>query len=579
VAGERRIVWFLLGFAAATGVVLALEPMPAAGQILDPLARSETPRRPGQGRPGAPRAPSDLRRTPLDVEEPDPFYDGRFGPDAASSARPAPTEAEQADGRATAEDAAAEDDIFGEAQARPRQIPIPQDGDPVSVIEASAPSDGDLSEPNVPPPADEEDITEVDMRSPEDVAVFAGAPAAYDPLLLQAEEFNPVFSASQFRQFGVDPFAPLGTTIGSFILYTAVEADGDYNSNVFASPEPVGDTALEVRPSVRLASNWNWHALELRASGDLSFHDRFSSEDDRAYLAEALGRLDITSRTNVQALVAHEEAQESRSAINASSAGTRPNITVNRERLALNHRFNRLTVQLRGSVIDTRYGTDILNGEAQSNADRNFTLYDQAVRPKWEFSPYLFLFSDIAFNQRNYQIPAFTDDLIRSSTGERYRVGVSFGEVSEILRGEVSLGYGRQTPNNRELEVIDGLLIDANLSWRVTPLTTLLFTAASEVAETTTTDSGGVMDRQYAVEARHNFSTRLVGIAGLAYTTRDFVGAGINETLLTAATGAEYYLSREAVLFSRYQHTVFDSTRPNSSYTVEEVQVGVRLRH
>jgi hypothetical protein len=238
-----------------------------------------------------------------------------------------------------------------------------------------------------------------------------------------------------------------------------------------------------------------------------------------------------------------------------------------------------LSVQLRGSVIDTRYGTNIFNGVAQSNADRDFTLYDQAVRPKWEFSPYLFVFSDIALNQRYYQIPAFTDGLIRSSTGERYRVGVSFGDVSEILRGEVSLGYGLQTPNNHELEPIDGLLIDANLSWRVTALTTLLFTASSEVAETTTADSGGVMDRQYAVEARHNFSTRLVGIAGLGFMTRDFVGAGINENQLTAATGVEYYLSREAVLFSRYQHTVFDSTQPNSSYTVEEVQAGVRLRH
>ena len=572
-AGEQRIVWFLLGFAAATGVVLALEPMPAAGQILDPIARSQTPQRPAQARPGAAS-----RATPLEAEEPNPFDEGRFGPDAAKSAQPARGEAEQTDGGTTAEDMAAEDDIFGEAQARPRQIPIPQDGDPVSVIEASAPRDGDLSEPNIATESGE-DITEADMRSPADVAAFAGAPAAFDPLLLQAEDINPVFGASQFRNFGVDPFAPLGTSIGSFILYTAVEADGDYNSNIFASPEPVGDTALEVRPSVRLASNWNWHALELRASGDLSFHDRFSSEDDRAYLAEALGRLDITSRTNIQALVAHEEAQESRSAINASSAGTRPDIVVNRERLALNHRFNRLSVQLRGSVIDTRYGTNIFNGVAQSNADRDFTLYDQAVRPKWEFSPYLFVFSDIAINQRIYDIPAFTDNLIRSSKGERYRVGVSFGEVSEILRGEVSLGYGRQTPDNHELEVIDGLLIDANLSWRATPLTTVLFTAASEVAETTTADSGGVMDRQYAVEARHNFSTRLVGIAGLAFMTRDFVGAGINEGQLTAAAGAEYYLSREAVLFSRYQHTAFDSSQPNSSYTVEEVQVGVRLRH
>ena len=75
-------------------------------------------------------------------------------------------------------------------------------------------------------------------------------------------------------------------------------------------------------------------------------------------------------------------------------------------RTAFNHRFNRLTVQLRGGLIDTSYGDDLIDGMVQSNADRNFTLYDQAVRPKWEFSPNLYAFSDIAFNQRDYDLAA-----------------------------------------------------------------------------------------------------------------------------------------------------------------------------
>jgi hypothetical protein len=382
-----------------------------------------------------------------------------------------------------------------------------------------------------------------------------------------------------FSGFALDPFPPIGTQIGSFTLFTTVESDVDYNSNIFASPEAVGDTALEVRPAARLASNWSRHALEFRASGDLSFHDRFQTEDDRAYIVEGLGRVDVTSRTNVQGFIAHEEAQESRSAINAESAGTRPDVFVDRLRAAVNHRFNRLTVQLRGGIIDTSYGNNIFDGVVQSNADRNFTLYDQAVRPKWEFSPYLFLFSDIAFNQRDYEIPAFSDGIIRSSTGQRYRVGLSFGDIGEYLRGNISLGYGRQTPNSQELQVIDGLLIDADLTWRVTRLTTVQFTATSEAAETTTVDSGGVMERTYGLEGRHSFTTRFVGIAGLGLMTRDFVGADITESQITAATGVEYYLNRWAVLFGRYEHTVFDSSQPDSSYTVEQAQVGVRLRH
>jgi hypothetical protein len=286
----------------------------------------------------------------------------------------------------------------------------------------------------------------------------------------------------------------------------------------------------------------------------------------------------VTRRTNLQGAISREFAQESRNAINASSAGTRPNVTVDRGRAALNHRFNRLTVQLRGGIVDTSYSTNIFDNTVQSNSDRDFVLYEEAVRPQWEFTPTFFLFSDIAFNQRDYQIPAFTDGIIRSSTGERYRVGVSFGNAGAFLRGEASLGYGRQTPDSSALEVIDGLFVDANLTWRVTPLTSLLFTTTTEVAETTTFDSGGVLEHDYAVEVRHGFDPRLVGSAGLSFFTRDFVGAGIHENQLTPAVGLEYYLDRHAVLFGRYQHIAFDTTSPNGNYTVEEVQLGVRLR-
>jgi len=588
VASERRIVRFLVGFAAATGVLLTLAPLPAAAQILDPEDR--TPQRPVRTQKAQPQ-PTDLETT-LQQEQQNAFSDGRWGADVRPAApfavapdtTSAPTTPFVAgrEGLGTWDTSTEEEvgpaDVLGAEQARRKRTPPPQDGDAVPVSEPITVSDGaiDLNEPYAE--VSGEGGTLADLRTPADIVAFSGADAGYDPLLLQAVETNPVFQDRAGPPFGTDPFAPLGTRIGSFTLFSTVEADGDYNSNLFASPEALGDYALEVRPAARLASNWSTHALEVRASGDLSFHDRYPSEDDRAYLVEGLGRLDVTRRTNLQGLIAHEEAQESRSAINASSAGSRPDIVVNRGRAAFNHRFNRLTVQLRGAVIDTRYGNAVFENIVQSNVDRDYTLYEEAIRPKWEFKPTLFLFGDVAVNQRDYSIAAFTDGINRTSTGERYRVGVSFGKTGEFLRGEVSLGYGRQTPDSPQLQFIDGLLIDANLSWRITPLTTLLMTAVSEVAETTTVGSGGVMERTYGAVLSHSFSPRLLGTAGVGYFTRNFVGAELLENQFTAATGLEYTFNRYVVLFGRYEHTAFDTTSFNGNWTAEEVQLGVRLR-
>jgi hypothetical protein len=90
---------------------------------------------------------------------------------------------------------------------------------------------------------------------------------------------------------------------------------------------------------------------------------------------------------------------------------------------------------------------------------------------------------------------------------------------------------------------------------------------------------GGVLERTYAVQARHSFSTRLIGSLGATYLNRDFVGGDLTEQQSSEAAGLEYYLSREFVLFGRYAHTNFYTTAPNGNYTVEEVQLGVRIRH
>ena len=320
-ARKAPTIWYPTGFAAAAALLLALAPLPAGAQILDPQAPTRSP--PQHARPPSePLADPDAAAA---EEEQNAFSDGRWGANVHVTAPYDLTPGESAPptpafvaGQETSEswDATTEEeepaDVLGAEQAALKRAPPPQDGDLVPVGEPIEVTGGaiELSEPYAQ--VSGEGVTLADLRSPSEIRAFSGSDAGYDPLLLEAQETNPVFSNLPLLGFGYDPYAPLGTRIGSFTLFSAVEADGDYNSNLFASPEALGDTSLEVRPAMRLASNWSTHALEVRASGDLSFHDKYPSEDDRAYLVEGLGRLDVTRFTNLQGHVAHEEAQESR---------------------------------------------------------------------------------------------------------------------------------------------------------------------------------------------------------------------------------------------------------------------------
>lgn len=448
-----------------------------------------------------------------------------------------------------------------------------RDGELAEPIESPATGDGriDLSEPQAH--EDGADPTR-DTRPPEDLDAFRNPPAGYDPLLFQVEDIDPVVTDRRpARLARFEPYDPIGIRVGSFVFFPEIEIGGSWTDNVLSAPDAHADVAAEIRTSSRLVSNWSRHALEFRGASLSTFHDDFPSEDDRAWGVEARGRLDITRRTNLQGAAGHDVSQESRSAIDADQAGERADVTVDRAELALNHRFNRLSAQLRGSVSDSTYGRT--NG--LSNADRDTLETRQAVRVAWELKPMLSVFAEEELNQRDkHALPS--DGIPRDSTGTRTRVGLDFGATGAVLRGTVSVGYGRQTPDDSRLPAVDAVLFDSNLAWRPSEITSFLLTAQSDIYETTTVESGGVVAHRVGLEARHALRRYLIASAGLVYAHYGYDSAPIEESERLSFAALEYYASPGMVLFARYQHLDFASNDLDGDHASDEIRLGLRVR-
>lgn len=413
-----------------------------------------------------------------------------------------------------------------------------------------------------------------DTRPPEDRAVFDVPPAGHDPLLFQVEDVDSIETDRRPARFArFEPYDPVGIRIGSFVLFPEADLGGFYTDNVLSSPNARSDIAGEIKTETRLVSNWSAHALELRGTTFSTYHDDFSSEDDRAWSAEARGRLDITRRTNVQAIVSRSVSQEDRTAIDANQVGERADVTADEARLALNHRFNRLSVELRGSVSDTSYS----DTGGISNADRDTLETREALRASWELKPTLAVFAEGELNQRDKRA-APADGIPRDSDGYRARIGLDFGNTGALLRGQASVGYGRQTPRDGSLAPVGAFLFDANLAWRPSEITSVLLTASSDIYDTTTAGSGGVVSHSVGVEGRHALRRYLIASAGLTYTHYDYHRSPYEESATTAFAGLEYYASPELVLYGRYQHLSFASNEVNGDYESDEVRIGVKVR-
>lgn len=508
-----------------------------------------------------------------DVSEPgldDPNSDGSESGDPASAA-PA-----DADGNpAATDDTSDPDDTNSSAEQNDADESLPQAG----TRDPGEANPGDLAngEPLTPPQGI--DVSSASARDPAEIELPDQRAARRDPLLYQIEDLNPITdNRTTARLFRQEPYDPVGIRIGSFVLFPELDLGTSYYSNVFHAPSAKSDVAFDVVPSARLVSNWSRHALEFSATGILSFYNDYTTEDDRDYQLEARGRLDITSRANIQALISRQQSFEDRSALDASSAGTRAKIIEDRAEAAYNQRFNRLSLQLRGSISDYTYGSTQDLGVTTNNQDRDYTQYEEAARVMWELKPQLSPFFEVAINHRDYAEAAQSDGINRTSNGERYRFGISFGNDGDIVRGEVSLGYGVQTPSDRRLHPVDGLIIDANATWRITPLTSILFNAMSDVSETTTADVGGAFYRSASIGIRHQLRSYLVVSAAFNYSNQDSQDGVISDNEFREILGIEYFADRNTVLYGRYEHVNFDGIGIPNDYVGDEIHVGVRLR-
>ncbi|MBI1383483.1 MAG: outer membrane beta-barrel protein [Rhizobiales bacterium] len=631
----RSATHFVCRLVTALLVLLALETQPASAQTrtstraetagqfgsqaesgtsgltgsLDPLVPSSGPaRRTLEGNPDA----------ATDVGEPAPLgFDNAglrssFGSlDPARSGRDAETGAPRSDADALDEFEEDGDDAANLGDGSDPRLglenmvpPAPEDGlgEPV---EPTAPLDGDLAsyEADQPPrPSPDgfgapltrdgairpiESATGLDdglRREAGPLAVLPARHAFGEPERLPALTTDqPALDERDARNAGLEedrPFAPLGWRYGSFVLRPSLEASGLATDNVRASSGTAdADTALELRPAFTITSDWRRHALEVDVEGLATFHAGFPEEDDRALRAIARARIDIREDTALTGELRYELQQEARGELEsgATGAGERPNIETFAASLALDRRFNRLDVGLRAGLERFDDALVTAGGVPATGNERDYLEVVGGARAALNLKPGLSLFVEGESNDRDYALATFDDGFTRDHRRERLVAGIE-GELSRaVLTGRAAVGYGRIRPDEASFGQLDGIVVDASLTWLPSALTTVRLRGASELEPTTLAGSPGSRTTAYALEIEHAFRRYFLATAGLAYGTQDYEGVDIEESELAAFVAAEYFLRRGLTVTARLEHTSFQSSLPDRDYDVSSVRLGMRV--
>lgn len=374
-----------------------------------------------------------------------------------------------------------------------------------------------------------------------------------------------------------EAYEPLGIRVGGFLLFPKIEVSDAYSDNVFLSADDKrADHALLLLPGLSFRSDWSRHELSGELAGDLSYHDRFQSEDDRGYSALLRGRLDITERTKLEAELAHALAQEERSASTfPEGASERADIVTDRAALSGSQRFNRLTLGLRGSVATEDYGSARLeDGSFTSGDERDSTLYRTGARASYEFRPGVSAFMDGAVSKRRFKERFDELGAPTGSSGYSVQAGLAF-TLTDRLTGEASAGYARQLPDDNARDGVDGAIFNANLLWQATALTSFRLMAESTIDDVSI---DATLNRTIEIGVEHALRRNFVLGAALAYRTEvDAQDTTLSRDWATTLS-AGYTLNRSLELNGTYVHYRSIGLTGDDGYTENAVTVGMTLR-
>ncbi len=390
-----------------------------------------------------------------------------------------------------------------------------------------------------------------------------------------------------------DPFGAVGDYVGGFLVKSAVEISGGYDTNPGRLPEQHPLPFWVVAPEFLAVSDWERHTVvaDLRGSftgygGSLpaivdgAVSPAPTNVDRPNFIGHVDGRLDVSRDTDLTAQARLLVSTDNPGSPNIQAGlASYPVYTTLGGTLGFDQRFNRLQVSGGATVDRTVYGNSKLtDGESATNDDRNFNQYGGVARISYELTPAVKPFiegegdtrvHDLAFDRNGYQ---------RDSTGGYGSAGTSF-EFTRLLTGEISIGYAARNYVDPRLDRLQGLLTKASLIWSVTPLTTLKFNSDTQLGETILAGASGVLVRTYTFEADHDFRRWLTGIGKFTYGTLDYQGYGRNDKTYSVEGDLIYKMTRNLWIKGMLRHDILDSNLVGSSSSATVVTLGVRLQN
>jgi hypothetical protein len=364
-----------------------------------------------------------------------------------------------------------------------------------------------------------------------------------------------------------DPYAPQGIGNTGLRLYPSINVGAVYSSNVNESEDdPISAKGLQLRPGLRLESNWIRHSLNAGLDGRLISYQGEDDYDTRTLDVFQRVRLDVRRHTTA--------TLDARYALDQSGGDESTEHTLSGS-LALSHDFGPVVATLKAGATGALYeDVDLPGGGSEDNSDRNYTEPSLSIRTTYNQSQAIRPYVEASYSPRIHRDEFDRNGLARDSQG--YGITAGFEIAAEPLwSGDLGLTYLHRNYKDQSLDSASAVGLVGSLTWSPTELTSVVMGAGTTLGETTSATASSTTTWTASVDVTHGLRDNVDLQAGASVEIEDLDGAA--DKTYDVNLGLSWKFNPTLSWTAAYDLTWLDAAAGGEDYVEHRVSTGLTV--
>ncbi len=368
---------------------------------------------------------------------------------------------------------------------------------------------------------------------------------------------------------------PLGIRAGAFLLYPELGVETGFTNNVFgASTDKKSDTYIELQPGISARSGWSRHMANFYASGDFKRYTSNAIKNENGYDVGFESRADLPGKSNVYTSLKATRIYLTQYSgdFPQNAAGSVP---LDRITATVRGTYDRSRIRLIGSVDANKLNfgdTRSLSGGILDQDYLDHTTTRVSGRAEYRVAP-----GTVAFGQATLAFHKYGNAsafLNRSGNEARVLGGAAFN-ITALIRSRIGVGYLTRRYDDPSVRPLKGIAFDAQISYLITPLTTISLGGQREVRDANIANSAGFKATVIQARVDHELLRNFQLYARADGEKDTFANIDRRDTLYRFGVGATYKPFRNIVVQPTADFVKRTSKGINSAQSFNEFRVAI----